>query len=99
MIDKLKSVGIGALGLICILAYHPSFMGTWAVITGLCFAGIGVVPVGMLAALFHGMWARLAELIVLIVLTFGSRFFAAWLAAKSEEADQAIYFRVESDGV
>jgi hypothetical protein len=54
---------------------------------------------GMLAALFHGMWARLAELIVLIVLTFGSRFFSAWLAAKLEEADQAIYFRIESDGV
>ena len=63
--------------------------GTWAVIVGLCFAGVGIVPIGMLAALFHGAWSVLGELIGFTVLTFGSRFYALWLGAQVEEASQA----------
>ena len=58
--------------------------GTFAVIVGLCFAGVGVVPIGILAALFHGYWSRVFEMLTLIVLTFGSRFFAVWLLSKTE---------------
>jgi hypothetical protein len=58
--------------------------GTWGVTIGLCIAGVGVVPIAMLAALFHGMWLLLAELVVLTVLTFGSRFYAIWLSEMSE---------------
>jgi hypothetical protein len=39
-----------------------AFWGATGVIIGLCFAGVGVVPVGMLAALLHGKWATLFEL-------------------------------------
>ena len=58
--------------------------GTGAVIFGLCFMGVGVVPIAMFATLFHGLWSRLIELIVLVVLTFGSRFFAIWLSEQAE---------------
>lgn len=62
---------------------------TWGVvpvIIGLCFAGVGVVPIGMLAALFHGMWGPLLDLILLLALTFGCRFFAIWIADRYEPA-------------
>jgi hypothetical protein len=62
--------------------------GTWAVIVGLCFAGVGIVPIGMLAALFHGKWSVLGELIVFTVLTFASRFYAIWLGEHDERALQ-----------
>lgn len=63
--------------------------GTWAVIVGLCFAGVGIVPIGMLAALFHGAWSVLGELIGFTVLTFASRFYAIWLGEQEERASQA----------
>jgi hypothetical protein len=47
--------------------------GTIALIIGLIFLGIGVVPIAMLATLFNGMWATLGELIGLTILTFGAR--------------------------
>lgn len=58
-----------------------STWGTFAVIVGVLMGGIGVVPIGMLAALFHGLWDPLFELLILTVLTFGSRFFSQWLAS------------------
>lgn len=62
-------------------------LSTWGVaagIIGLCFFGVGVVPIGMLAALFHGRWEELFDLIILIVLTFGCRFFSMWLDEKHQ---------------
>lgn len=58
------------------------FMGlllTWilwgglAVIIGIFFMGIGVVPIAMLATLFNGMWLELGLLFLVVVLTFGLR--------------------------
>jgi hypothetical protein len=62
-----------------------SIWGDWAVIIGLCFAGVGVVPIAMLATLFHGMWAALGELAFLAVLTFGTRVAAFWIGEKTTE--------------
>jgi len=62
-------------------------LSTWgvvAVIIGLCFFGVGVVPMGILAALFHGQWEQMFDLIILTVLTFGCRFFALWLDGKNQ---------------
>jgi hypothetical protein len=61
------------------LVLTMTIWGDGAVIFGLFFLGVGVVPIAMLATLFHGMWGRLAELVVLTLLTFGSRFFAFWI--------------------
>jgi hypothetical protein len=57
--------------------------GGAAVAIGLFLMGVGVVPIAMLATLFHGLWAQLVELIGLVVLTFGSRIFALWLGEKA----------------
>jgi hypothetical protein len=61
--------------------------GVFAVIVGLCIAGVGVVPIGILAALFHGRWSTMFELIFLIIATFGSRAYAVWVAQKADEAN------------
>ena len=63
-----------------------STWGTFAVIVGLFFAGIGVVPIAMLASLIHGSWTILLELVILAVLTFGCRIFAHWLVGTSDTA-------------
>lgn len=54
-----------------LLAYH--LWGLGAVIIGLILAGVGVVPIAMLATLFKGMWAELITLILLVIVTFGTR--------------------------
>ena len=61
-----------------------STWGVGAVIFGLLLGGVGVVPIGILAALFHGQWEKMFELIILIVLTFGCRFFSLWLDGKNQ---------------
>ena len=61
-----------------------SAWGVVAAIIGLCIGGVGVVPLGILAALFHGQWERLFELIILVVLTFGCRAFSIWLDEKNQ---------------
>lgn len=47
--------------------------GSIAVIIGLFFMGIGVVPIAIIATLFNGMWLELGILILAIILTFGFR--------------------------
>ena len=66
-----------------LLTYH--LWGAIAVFIGLFLMGVGVVPIAMLATLFKGMWSTLGELVVLTLLTFGTRFAGAWAAAKAEE--------------
>jgi len=61
------------------LVLTMTIWGDGAAIFGLLLGGVGVVPFAMLATLFHGMWGRLAELVVLTLLTFGSRFLAFWI--------------------
>jgi hypothetical protein len=56
--------------------------GTIAVTIGLVVLGIGIVPVALLAALFHGQWWHLLDLVMLIVATFGTRLLAGSLAEK-----------------
>ena len=52
--------------LLCLLIW-----GIWAVIIGVLLAGVGVVPIAILATILNGDWAHGIELIVLTVLTFG----------------------------
>lgn len=56
--------------------------GIFAVVIGLLLAGIGIVPVAILAALFHAQWESLGDLAIMIVATFGARILAVWLASK-----------------
>jgi hypothetical protein len=58
--------------------------GVGAVIIGLFLAGVGVVPIAMLATLLKGMWRPLIELVLLTIMTFGSRIGAMSLAESLE---------------
>src|SRR5436309_3166446 len=53
-----------------LLLTYTLWGGFWLFI-GLFMAGVGVVPLAMIATFFKGMWAELGEHVVLIALTFG----------------------------
>jgi hypothetical protein len=72
-------------------------MGLWgvaAVIIGLILGFVGVVPIGMLASIFHGEWAALILLVVGTFVTYLTRFFALWRAAKVYAAEYERQHRV-----
>jgi hypothetical protein len=54
--------------------------GGFAVFIGLFLAGVGVVPVAMLATLLKGLWGPFGILIGLTILTFGTRIFGLSLS-------------------
>lgn len=61
---------------------------TWgwlAVIIGIFMAGVGVVPIAILAGLFHREWSMIGQLLLGVLLTFGCRLFGHFLVAKAEE--------------
>jgi hypothetical protein len=64
--------------------------GYGALAVGLIFAGVGVVPVALLAAIFHAEWSVLLELVVSIVLTFGTRFLGFWLTTPKQEIEEEV---------
>jgi predicted small metal-binding protein len=76
--------------LICIAIW-----GYMALIIGLLFAGVGVLPVALIAAIFHGEWTVLLELLTGLVLTFGTRF-AGMMLIKEEETRRQAEAYVES---
>jgi len=47
--------------------------GLGAVFIGLFLAGVGVVPIAIIATLIKGMWRQLIELVLLTIMTFGCR--------------------------
>jgi hypothetical protein len=48
-------------------------------------AGIGVMPLGIAASAFNGNWGTFWLLIFMIVVTYGCRVYAIWLAEKYDE--------------
>jgi hypothetical protein len=79
----LASYAFGAILWIWGMAYAYTAWGLIAVIVGLVLAGVGVVPVAMVAALVHGDWGNLGFFAVVAVLTFGVRALAHWLDEKA----------------
>ena len=59
--------------------------GLGAVFIGLFLAGIGVVPIAILATLIKGMWGSLIELVLLSIMTFSCRIGALSLADSLED--------------
>lgn len=49
------------------------YWGVFAVILGVVVFGIGVIPLGFLAAIFHTDWQALLDIVVLVVLAYGFR--------------------------
>jgi hypothetical protein len=48
---------------------------------GLFFGGVGVVPVAFLAALLHGEWMLLLNMVLGVVFTYGTRILGIYLAS------------------
>lgn len=63
--------------------------GGIGVFVGLCLGGIGVVPLGIVAAALHGMWQQVAELVFGIVITFAARAFSRYLVQRIDAAAYA----------
>jgi hypothetical protein len=58
--------------------------GIVAVVIGLLFLGIGVVPFAIIATLFYGMWKELGELLLSLLLVFGCRMLGTYMLEKAE---------------
>lgn len=59
--------------------------GWVGVVVGLVFAGIGVVPVAMLAALVHGAWLVLGEALFMLVVAYGIRALGTYVTMLAQE--------------
>ncbi|HET7673752.1 MAG TPA: hypothetical protein VFK11_04560 [Candidatus Saccharimonadales bacterium] len=66
------------------LAVTLSLWGFGALVIGLFLGGIGVVPIGMLAAIFHSHWDIFFTLLITLVLTYGTRLVGATLVENDE---------------
>ncbi|MEL1250529.1 hypothetical protein [Aurantiacibacter gilvus] len=81
----LVSFIFGAILWVWALAFTYDVWGLVAVILGLFLFGIGIVPIGFIAALVHGEWELLGFFVLLLALTYGCRILANWLAGKAQE--------------
>ena len=61
--------------------------GTRAVFIGLLIAGVGVVPIAVLATALNGQWAVTGEIILFLVLTYGSRMLGFYFAEKVDDVN------------
>lgn len=60
--------------------------GVWGVLIGLLFMGVGITPVAFLAMLLHSDWhPRIWDLLFMVILTFGVRALALWIAEKADK--------------
>lgn len=59
--------------------------GTLAVLIGLFIAGVGIVPVALLATVLKGEWAIIVQLVLLVIFTFGSRTLGFYFAQRADE--------------
>jgi len=73
-----------------------SIYGGIAVIVGLLVFGVGVVPIGMVAALFRGRWADLGVLALTLALTLGARSLGFWLIQSGARAEELARIPPES---
>jgi len=69
------------------------FWGFLALIIGLFFLGLGVLPIAIVASIFKGEWSVLVNLIYLMALTYGSRIIGLRI---TEKAEQETYYENSS---
>lgn len=73
------------------------FWGFFALIIGLFLAGIGVLPIAILAAIFNGEWSIFGNLIYMMALTYGARIIGTKIMEKAEEESyQEVPEKIES---
>jgi hypothetical protein len=64
------------------------YWGIVGILIGLILGIVGVVPIGILAAMFHSDWYSVVGLVIGLVLTYGARAFSAWLAVKIDTYEE-----------
>lgn len=69
------------------LAVALALWGWIAVIIGIFLGGVGVVPIGMLAAIFNGHWSIFWTLLLTVILTYGARIIGYVLANSADSQD------------
>jgi len=68
--------------------------GFLGLLVGLVMAGVGVVPLAMLATLFNGMWSHLGQLVLLLVIALAVRM---WGFALLEKAARNSYVSLPAE--
>lgn len=61
------------------------YWGLFWVVIGLFIAGIGVIPLGLIASLLHGDWSSFFNIVLGVVMTYGTRALALHWATKLDE--------------
>lgn len=56
-----------------------SFWGFFGLFVGLIFAGIGVLPIAIIASLFNAEWALFAQLLISLIIIYGFRILGIYL--------------------
>ncbi len=69
----------------CALITTLMFWGWFAVILGLFIAGVGVVPIAILASAIHGEWFLFGQLIFYLAMVIAARIYGFYLAGKAED--------------
>ena len=97
-----KSRGIGSIGLFIssyiiglslwvwslIVAY--SLAGTFWMVVGLVFGGIGVVPIAFVAALLSREWLIAGQVLIAAIIVYAIRAFSMFLAERAEPEGQKL---------
>ena len=71
--------------------------GYFALVVGLLLAGVGVVPVALLASVIRGEWSVFGNVLFGIVLAFGIRYFGLWLATPKEEKRKDVFYECDEE--
>jgi len=80
-----KTRSVSAFGFVMSSYVYGLTLWFWALLLGLFIAGIGVVPIAILATALNGEWAITGQIILLLVLTFGSRMLGFYFAERADE--------------
>ena len=88
MIIYISSYVYGLSAWIYGLAVTLALWGWIAVIIGLFLGGVGVVPIGMLAAIFNGHWGIFWTLFLTVALTYGARIIGYALANNADSQNE-----------
>lgn len=74
----------GTTGWILSILIAYLFWGFIGLFIGLSIGGVGVVPVAMFASIFNGEWAIFGKLVLIVIVTFGTRFLSWHIDMKTE---------------
>jgi hypothetical protein len=58
------------------------YLGVLGIVLGFILAGVGFVPIAIIAAAVHGIWPDVMDILLLIAATYGARALGLFLAAK-----------------